>query len=70
MADSIAPGPNGLGAKSAPNFRTSVLASGRPDTPKWDLLARGFELEADDRAVLPMAGAGWDPEGLVRYIGR
>jgi len=31
---------------------------------------RGYEREADYRAVPMMAGAGWDPEALVRYIER
>jgi predicted Zn-dependent protease len=31
---------------------------------------RGYELEADYRAVPMMADAGWDPEALARYIER
>ena len=31
---------------------------------------RIFELEADQRAVSLVAGAGYDPEGLRRYVGR
>jgi predicted Zn-dependent protease len=31
---------------------------------------RAFELEADARAVPVMAGAGWDPGALARYIER